>query len=73
GIASGVSLRISDDGRGFDTDVSSKGAGLGLIGMRERIRLVAGRLSIRSGHMHGTEILAEVPLCAATNKVGSQA
>jgi PAS domain S-box-containing protein len=62
-IASGVSLRISDDGRGFDTDLSSKGAGLGLIGMRERIRLVAGELLVKSGPKRGTEILAEVPLC----------
>jgi PAS domain S-box-containing protein len=66
--ASGVSLRIRDDGNGFDADCSNQGAGIGLIGMHERIRLVAGRLSIRSGPMHGTVIFAEVPLCAGTNK-----
>ncbi|MGB2662404.1 MAG: PAS domain-containing sensor histidine kinase [Candidatus Acidiferrum sp.] len=66
--ASGVSLRISDDGKGFDTHRTNQGVGIGLIGMHERIRLVAGRLSIRSGPMHGTVILAEVPLCAGTNR-----
>jgi signal transduction histidine kinase len=33
--------------------------------MQERVRLVGGRLLVRSAPMHGTEILAEVPLEAA--------
>jgi len=32
-----------------------------LVGMRERLRLVGGRLSVKSELLHGTEILAEVP------------
>jgi signal transduction histidine kinase len=61
--ACGLNLLIRDDGRGFDTDRSNQGAGIGLIGMRERIRHVAGSFSVKSGTMQGTEILAEVPLC----------
>jgi len=64
----GVSLGIRDDGKGFDTLRSNPGAGIGLIGMHERIRLVAGRLSVRSGNMRGTDIIAEVPLPALTNE-----
>jgi len=66
--ASGVSLRIRDDGRGFDTDHTTPGAGIGLIGMQERIRLVGGRLLVKSELMRGTEILAQVPLYASMDE-----
>ena len=65
--ADGLSLRIRDDGRGFRTDRTSPGTGIGLIGMHERIRLVGGRLLIKSEPMRGTEILVEVPLHVAAN------
>jgi signal transduction histidine kinase len=65
---SGVSLRISDAGRGFDPEVSNAYAGIGLAGMRERLRLIGGRLSINSEPLRGTEILAEVPLCTFPNE-----
>jgi signal transduction histidine kinase len=64
----GVSLRIVDAGRGFDKRSANAGAGIGLVGMTERLRLVAGRLSIRSEVMRGTEILAEVPLSSSVNR-----
>jgi signal transduction histidine kinase len=35
-------LRVSDVGRGFDLDVQNARAGIGLIGMRERLRFVGG-------------------------------
>jgi PAS domain S-box-containing protein len=63
--ADGLSMRIRDDGRGFRTDTTAPGTGIGLIGMHERMRLVAGRLLIKSEPMRGTEILVEVPLHAA--------
>jgi PAS domain S-box-containing protein len=63
--AGGVSLRIKDDGHGFDTERSNPNAGIGLLGMHERIRLVGGRLLVTSELMRGTEILVEVPLHAS--------
>jgi PAS domain S-box-containing protein len=66
--ANGVSLRIMDEGTGFDPDGVHPGEGIGLVGMAERLRLVRGRLSIRSGLMRGTELLAEVPLTAPGNE-----
>ena len=60
----GVSLRITDAGKGFEPDLSNPEAGIGLVGMRERLRLVGGRLSVKSELLQGTEILAEVPSAA---------
>jgi two-component system sensor kinase len=64
----GVSLRITDAGRGFDPDLTNPHAGIGLVGMRERLRLVGGRLSVSSELLRGTEILAEVPLSTFANE-----
>jgi PAS domain S-box-containing protein len=65
--ASGISLRITDRGKGFDRDGGKPRTGIGLVGMTERLRLVNGRLSIKSELLLGTEILAEVPLPAVAN------
>ena len=59
--ANGVSLRITDTGKGFDPQLKSAGAGIGLVGLRERLRLLGGTLSVRSELMRGTEVLAEIP------------
>ncbi len=73
--ATGVSLRIADAGRGFDTDLMNQDRGIGLRGMSERLRIVGGRLRITSELSKGTEILAEVPLatCADHTMTKSQA
>jgi PAS domain S-box-containing protein len=65
---SGISLRIMDAGRGFEPDLTNPHAGIGLVGMRERLRLVGGRLSVSSEPLRGTEILAEVPLSTFANE-----
>ncbi len=54
-------LTISDDGVGFDPEAVS-GAGLGLISMKERMRLVGGEFAARSAPGAGTRIEARVPL-----------
>jgi PAS domain S-box-containing protein len=64
----GVSLRIIDAGRGFDPNICKPDSGIGLVSMRERLRLVGGRLSVKSGVLRGTEIHAEVPLAASLNE-----
>ena len=55
-----VSAVIEDDGCGFDPKAG--GAGLGLVGMRERVALVGGRMTIESRESAGTTIHVEVPL-----------
>jgi len=56
-----ILLEVSDDGRGFDV-ASAMGSGLGLISMRERLKLVDGDLIIASTPGAGTVIRAGVPL-----------
>ncbi len=55
-----VSLHIWDEGAGFDPD--ARQTGLGLISMRERLRLVGGRIVITSRPNSGTRIDAYVPI-----------
>ena len=66
--AGSIWLRVSDAGRGFDPGLQNAHAGIGLIGMRERLRLVGGTLVVKSEPERGTEILAEVPLAASEKK-----
>jgi signal transduction histidine kinase len=56
-----VAATIDDDGRGFATSDVRDDA-LGLVGMRERIELVGGTLSVESAERSGTTIAAQVPL-----------
>lgn len=56
-----VTAVIEDNGRGFEAR-GTDGRGLGLVGMRERIGLLDGRLQIESTEGAGTTIVAEVPL-----------
>ena len=51
-------LRVTDQGRGF---VIGSHGGLGLISMRERLRLVGGTMRVCSAPLRGTEVEAVVP------------
>jgi signal transduction histidine kinase len=56
-----VTVVVEDDGRGFGAAGGDSG-GLGLVGMKERVGLLGGRLAIESTEGSGTTIVAEVPL-----------
>jgi signal transduction histidine kinase len=56
-----VAAVIEDDGEGFDAG-SVRDGGYGLVGMRERVGLLDGRLQIESSEGGGTTLVAEVPL-----------
>jgi signal transduction histidine kinase len=64
-----VHLTVSDSGAGFDPEQAMNKHGLGLISMRERIRLVNGTVSIVSKPMGGTTIHARVPLISGSNSM----
>ncbi|MDH4233350.1 MAG: cache domain-containing protein [Nitrospirota bacterium] len=61
-----VSVDIEDDGRGFDVPSALKqtedGRGLGLLGMRERVNNLDGRLEICSSPGHGARITVHIPI-----------
>jgi signal transduction histidine kinase len=56
-----VNAVIEDDGQGFSQD-DETGWGIGLGGMRERLALLDGRLTIETSPGHGATLVAEVPL-----------
>ena len=53
-----INLCVSDFGLGFDSMDIVKGPGIGIISMRERLKLVNGELSIESKSQRGTKICA---------------
>jgi len=61
---SAVRLSVTDDGRGFVPDESSKSSGpgekVGLSGMRERLSLLGGKFELHSEPGYGTTVTAEV-------------
>ena len=59
--ARSVGAVIEDDGRGFDPQQDVDG-GIGLIGMRERVALLDGSVTIESAPGKGTTLVVEVPV-----------
>jgi len=57
----GIGLIVSDSGVGFDPEAVINQSGLGLVSMRERLRLAQGTLSIGTKPGEGTRIDAFVP------------
>ena len=57
-----LTLWVHDDGRGFAVAGARHGAGHGVVGMRERARLLGGRLEMSSAPGKGTRVTARVPL-----------
>jgi signal transduction histidine kinase len=58
--AGSVAIAVHDDGQGFD--MLKTGGGLGLVGMKERVRQLDGEILIQSEPGQGTELMAEIPL-----------
>lgn len=54
----GVLLTVKDQGAGFDPELSGEGVHLGLVSMRERMRLVNGTFKIDSAPGRGTTVSA---------------
>ncbi len=56
-----VTMKISDDGKGFDASVSSREIGFGITGMHERARMMGAKLDIISCPSGGTTVFLEYP------------
>jgi PAS domain S-box-containing protein len=61
-----LELEVRDDGQGFDAEAPSASCGLGLIGMRERARLLGAKLTLKSMPLQGTSITIDLPIAAPT-------
>ena len=61
-----LTMRIEDDGRGFDYRPHSAGAaqarGFGLTGLGERMRILGGRFQCDSAPGQGTRMKFEIPI-----------
>ena len=67
GSETGLQLVIKDNGKGFTPEeVRPVSHGLGLIGMKERIRVVQGTFEVEASAGKGTTITAWIPLSPTT-------
>ncbi|MGV3573194.1 MAG: PAS domain-containing sensor histidine kinase [Ramlibacter sp.] len=57
-----VELSVQDDGVGFDVRDARKPQSLGLVGLRERAKLLRGAVEIASAPGQGTRVEARIPL-----------
>ncbi|HTR72187.1 MAG TPA: GAF domain-containing protein [Solirubrobacteraceae bacterium] len=64
-----VRLSVRDDGRGFDPDAQT--SGFGLLGIRERVELLEGTLSISSSPGSGTTVQASFPVLLRSQEPGT--
>jgi len=59
-----VVLAIADDGRGITADDPARPSSFGLLGMRERMAALGGRLTVEGSAGAGTTVTARVPRTA---------
>jgi signal transduction histidine kinase len=62
--ADGITLRVRDDGIGFDVGQQA-GTGVGFESMQERLQAIGGTLRVYSDSTKGTDLRAFVPFAAA--------
>jgi signal transduction histidine kinase len=64
-----IRIEVEDDGRGFEPDEimdpSDQGRGLGILGMRERIEIFGGTVTVDSAPGRGTHVTLSVPVTAS--------
>ena len=61
-VSNTINVVINDNGNGFDTNDAQKRNSLGLKTLKERIRILNGKLIIKSKLSHGTSIIAKFPV-----------
>jgi signal transduction histidine kinase len=60
-----VELLVRDNGRGIRAGEQEKRGTYGLLGIRERVTLLGGEVTIRGVTGTGSEVRARIPLAAA--------
>jgi signal transduction histidine kinase len=54
-----ISVSVTDNGRGLEFPIQP--GGMGLLGIRERLKLLGGRLETHSSKGRGTKLVAYIP------------
>jgi signal transduction histidine kinase len=57
-------LSIADDGCGMSAELTGEKKTYGMLGMRERVNMLGGRISIDSAPGRGTHIEVSIPRCS---------
>ena len=71
--SAGTELTIADDGKGFDVvTVRRSIAGIGLVSIRERVRLAGGSVSIVTQSGTGTRLTIRIPAAGRPLAVGDR-
>src|SRR5829696_6103674 len=68
--SSGVTLRVADDGRGFDPEKEDRGDGFGLKSISERLAKLGGHVDVQSAPGEGTRLVCVCPLDGVLNGKG---
>jgi signal transduction histidine kinase len=66
-----IRMEVKDNGKSFEVQSvlsAKRHKGLGLLGMRERVEMVGGRLAVESAPGRGTTIRAEIPFANGTGE-----
>lgn len=66
-----VHLDIRDDGKGFDPQEARKPGSFGLIGIRERVLMLNGTVTVDSVAGQGTRVEVRIPLTIADSRFGT--
>ncbi|HEX3876815.1 MAG TPA: PAS domain S-box protein [Bryobacteraceae bacterium] len=64
-------LEVRDNGAGFDAEGGRTGAGLGMVSMKERMRMMNGVLEVHSQPGEGSAIVARAPLTGGSNEAAN--
>ena len=70
-ISGAIRMEISDNGKSFEVEktlLARTHNRLGLVGMKERVEMVGGSLTIKSARGIGTTVRAEIPFTAGKTK-----
>jgi signal transduction histidine kinase len=62
-----LDVLVADDGRGMPA-TGGAGGGFGLVGMRERVELAGGEITVTSGESGGTVVRARLPVPARSQR-----
>jgi len=63
-------LEVDDDGIGIEPDSDANPTSLGLLGIRERVAIMGGKITFGRGSQRGTKVVMQIPL---QGKVGQLA